>query len=144
MLFVGRLVEAKGIRDAIDAWRRSGLELPLVAAGTGPLRRQVEAEGVEVLGWIDRRRLSATYRRAAVVVMPSRWQEPFGLVGLEALTLGTPVVAWDSGGVCEWHPGRRAAGALGRVSMRAGQGALNVAPEHIQSDPPGAFGCPTF
>ena len=105
VLFVGRLVEAKGISDAIDAWRRSDLDLPFVVAGTGPLRREVEAEGIEVLGWLDRRRLSAAYRRAAVVVMPSRWQEPFGLVGLEALTLGTPVAAWDSGGVREWHPG---------------------------------------
>ena len=69
------------------------------------MRREIEAEGVEVLGWLDRRRLSAAYRRAAVLVMPSRWQEPFGIVGLEALTLGTPVAAWDSGGVREWHPG---------------------------------------
>ena len=57
------------------------------------------------LGWFDRRRLSAAYRRAAVLVMPSRWQEPFGIVGLEALTLGTPVAVWDSGGVRERHPG---------------------------------------
>ena len=69
------------------------------------MRREIEAEGVEVLGWLDRRRLSAAYRRAAVLVMPSRWQEPFGIVGREALTLGTPVAAWDSGGVREWHPG---------------------------------------
>ena len=105
VLFAGRVVEAKGIRDAVEAWRRSGSELPFVVAGTGPLRREVEAEGVEVLGWLDRRRLSAAYRRAVVLVMPSRWQEPFGIVGLEALTLGTPVAAWDSGGVREWHPG---------------------------------------
>ena len=135
VLFVGRLVEAKGIRDAIDAWRRSGLELPLVAAGTGPLRRQVEAEGVEVLGWLDRRRLSAAYRRAAVVVMPSRWQEPFGLVGLEALTLGTPVVAWDSGGVCEWHPGDELLAPWGDVDGLAK--ALRAGPEHVVDRPAG-------
>ena len=105
VLFAGRVVEAKGIREAIEAWRRSGCVLPFVVAGTGPLRREIEAEGIDVLGWLDRRRLSAAYRRAAVVVMPSRWQEPFGIVGLEALTLGTPVAAWDSGGVREWHPG---------------------------------------
>ena len=105
VLFAGRVVEAKGVREAIDAWRRSGSPLPLVVAGTGPLRREIEAAGVEVLGWLDRRRLSAAYRRAAVLVMPSRWQEPFGIVGLEALALGTPVAAWDSGGVREWHPG---------------------------------------
>ena len=78
VLFAGRMAEAKGIRDAVDAWRRSGSGLPFVVAGTGPLRQEIEAEGVEVLGWLDRARLSAAYRRAAVLVMPSRWQEPFG------------------------------------------------------------------
>ena len=120
ILFAGRVVEAKGIREAVDAWRRSGSRLPLVVAGTGPLRREMEAEGVEVLGWLDRRRLSAAYRRAAVLVMPSRWQEPFGIVGLEALTLGTPVAAWDSGGVREWHPGGELLAPWGDVDGLAG------------------------
>ena len=135
VLFVGRVVEAKGIRDAIDAWRRSGLELPLVVAGTGPLRRKVEDEGIEVMGWLDRRRLSAAYRRAAAVVMPSRWQEPFGLVGLEALTLGTPVAAWDSGGVREWHPGGELLVPWGNVDELAR--ALRVSPTHAVDTPHG-------
>ena len=105
VLFVGRLVEAKGVADAAEAWRRSGLELPLVFAGTGPLRGLAEASGAEVLGWVPHSRLASLYRRARALVFPSRWQEPFGIAGLEALSLGTPVAAWDSGGVREWHPG---------------------------------------
>ena len=136
VLFVARVVEAKGIRDAIDAWRRSGSDLPFIVAGTGPLRREIEAEGVEVLGWLDRRRLSAAYRRAAVVVMPSRWQEPFGIVGLEALTLGTPVAAWDSGGVREWHPGGELLAPWGDVDGLAR--AIRAAPEH-RVEAPAAF-----
>ena len=135
VLFAGRVVEAKGIRDAIEAWRRSGSDLPFVVAGTGPLRREIEAERVEVLGWLDRRRLSAAYRRAAVLVMPSRWQEPFGIVGLEALTLGTPVAAWDSGGVSEWHPGGELLAPWGDVDGLAG--ALRVGPEHRVDAPHG-------
>ena len=136
VLFVGRVVEAKGIRDAIEAWRRSGSELPFVVTGTGPLRREIENENVEVLGWLDRRRLSAAYRRAAVVVMPSRWQEPFGIVGLEALTLGTPVAAWDSGGVREWHPGGE---LLARWDDLDGLArALRIGPGQVV-DPPAAF-----
>lgn len=50
-------------------------------------------------------RLAPLYRRARALVFPPRWQEPFGIAGLEALTMGAPVVAWESGGVREWHPG---------------------------------------
>lgn len=103
VLFAGRLVEAKGVADAMAAWKRSGVELPLVLAGTGTLRD--ELDGCEVLGWVPHERMAALYRRAAAVLMPSRWQEPFGIVGLEALTMGAPVVAWESGGISEWHPG---------------------------------------
>ncbi len=135
VLFAGRVVEAKGVREAVDAWRRSGSSLPLVVAGTGPLRQEIEAEGVEVLGWLDRRRLSAAYRRAAVLVMPSRWQEPFGIVGLEALTLGTPVAAWDSGGVREWHPGGDLLVSWGDVDALAA--ALRSAPGRAVDVPRG-------
>jgi glycosyltransferase involved in cell wall biosynthesis len=110
VLFVGRLAEAKGVRDAVDAWRRSGVDLPLVVAGTGPLRGELSSlarrtPGLELLGWVARDRLSALYGRARALLMPSRWQEPFGIVGIEALSFGIPVVAWESGGVAEWHPG---------------------------------------
>jgi len=105
VLFVGRLVEAKGPRDAVAAWRRSGVALPLVVAGTGPLRAEIEAAGADVLGWVPHARLPRLLRRARALLMPSRWQEPFGIAGLEALAYGVPVVAWESGGMSEWHHG---------------------------------------
>ena len=58
-----------------------------------------------MVGWVDRAGLAALHARARVLVMASRWQEPFGIAGLEALESGVPVAAWDSGGVREWHPG---------------------------------------
>jgi glycosyltransferase involved in cell wall biosynthesis len=102
ILFVGRLTEAKGVWDAVAAWRAAALDLPLVFAGTGPLREALERDGHAVLGWVPHERMAAVYRRARALVLPSRWQEPFGLAGLEALTLGVPVAAWDSGGIREW------------------------------------------
>ncbi|HET6897448.1 MAG TPA: glycosyltransferase family 4 protein, partial [Vicinamibacteria bacterium] len=105
VLFVGRLVESKGPLDAVAAWRQSGVDLPLVVAGTGPLREEVVAAGAEVLGWVPHPHLPRLLRRARALLMPSRWQEPFGIAGLEALSFGVPVVAWDSGGLREWHEG---------------------------------------
>jgi glycosyltransferase involved in cell wall biosynthesis len=105
VLFVGRLVPGKGALEAARAWRESGVPLPLVVAGAGPLRPDLERAGAQVLGWVDRAGMAALYARARVVVMASRWQEPFGIVGLEALASGVPVAAWDSGGVRDWHPG---------------------------------------
>jgi glycosyltransferase involved in cell wall biosynthesis len=107
VLFVGRLVEHKGVRDAVEAWRRSQVGLPLVVAGTGPRRDEMEAAGAEVLGWLDPPGLSRAYARARALLLPSRWQEPFGIAGLEAATMGIPVVAWESGGISEWHRGPR-------------------------------------
>jgi glycosyltransferase involved in cell wall biosynthesis len=109
VLFVGRLVEAKGPLEAVQAWRASGVPLPLVVAGTGPLRERVAAAGAEVLGWLAHHQLPSLLRRARALLMPPRWQEPFGIAGLEALRFGVPVVAWESGGVREWHPGPLAA-----------------------------------
>jgi len=106
-LFVGRLVDAKGPADALRAWRESGLDLPMVVAGTGSARERLQQlwPEAELVGWVPHERLAALYRRARVLLMPCRWQEPFGIVGLEAMTMGVPVAAWDSGGVGQWHPG---------------------------------------
>lgn len=116
VLFAGRLVEGKGVADAIAAWRQAAVGLPLVFAGTGPLRAGIESEGFEVLGWLGRAALAGVYRRARALLLPSRWQEPFGIAGLEALAMGTPVAAWRSGGVPEWHPGGEALAEWGDVA----------------------------
>jgi glycosyltransferase involved in cell wall biosynthesis len=105
VLFVGRLVEAKGVREVIEAWQRADVGLPLVVAGAGPERGKLDhVPGVRWEGWVSRSRLTELYGSARVMVMASRWQEPYGIVGVEARSMGVPVVAWDSGGVREWLP----------------------------------------
>jgi len=116
VLFVGRLVAAKGVFDVVDAHRLSGVGLPLVFAGTGSERARLETAGCDVLGWVPHDRLASIYKRACVLMMPSRWQEPFGIVGLEALTMSVPVVAWDSGGVSEWHAAVTPWGDIGALA----------------------------
>ena len=142
VLFAGRLVEAKGVWDTAEAWRRSGVDLPLVFAGTGTARGELEAAGHTVTGWLDRPALARAYRGARALVLPSRWQEPFGIVGLEALALGTPVAAWLSGGVAEWHPGWPALApwgdvdGLSRALVEAVAGVPAALPARFEPGPP--------
>ena len=106
VLFAGRLVASKGVQEAVEIWRRAGTSLPLVVAGAGPERARLPTlEGLEPRGWVPHDQLAPLFARARALLLPGRWQEPFGIVGLEARALGVPVVAWHSGGVEEWHPG---------------------------------------
>ena len=56
----------------------------------------------ELLGWMDRGALRAAMAQARAVLFPARWQEPFGIVGAEALAMGTPVIATPTGGMSDW------------------------------------------
>ncbi|MBR59292.1 MAG: hypothetical protein CMH54_14910 [Myxococcales bacterium] len=137
VLFVGRLVDHKGVGDAIAAWRESGVDLPLVFAGTGPARARLEAEGFQCTGWLDHRKLSAIYRQARLVIIPSRWQEPFGIVGLEAATMGVPVLCWDSGGIEDWYQGPKIPwGDTGTLAAEIRRGVAEELP--VPAPPPGA------
>ncbi len=108
----GRLVADKGFDVAIRALLAVRAQHPdavLRLAGDGPARPELEAlarrlgvdDGVELLGWVAPDRLPDVLAGASVVVMPSRWEEAFGLVALQAAQVGRPVVASDVGGVSE-------------------------------------------
>lgn len=96
-----RLVPRMGIDVLLDAWRtrENGT---LLVVGEGPERAALEAragERVRFLGRVDDDTLLACYRAADVAVVPTRSLEGFGLVCLEALACGTPVVASDVDGL---------------------------------------------
>ncbi len=121
-LLGGRLVHHKGPADALGAWRFSGRPLPLRVAGAGPL--ECEVEGAERLGWLGRAELAGELRRARALLFPARWQEPFGILGVEALAQGTPVVVADVGGTREWSGAgcvRVPAGDVAAMAAAVGQ-----------------------
>jgi glycogen synthase len=114
ILVAGRLVAEKGFQDAIAALPvllRRHPEVALAIAGRGPLEpalrdaaaRARVADRVRFLGHLDHGALAAHYRAADLVAVPSRY-EPFGLVALEAMAAGRPLVAADVGGLAEILP----------------------------------------
>lgn len=111
MLFVGRLDSVKGVRQFIEALNIiRGKEWRAEIIGEGRLFQEAYAR-TEILGLKNRvdfvgslppDRLDEHYRNAFMVVMPSMIPESFGLVGIEAMAFGKPVIAFDSGGIREW------------------------------------------
>lgn len=101
-LAAGRLVEEKGFDTAIAAARAASV--PLVIAGEGPDEQRLRAladGAVRFTGRLPEEELAQLRARAAVVLAPSRWEEPFGFTALDALAAGVPVLASDRGGLPE-------------------------------------------
>jgi len=96
----GRLVDHKGVVDGWRAWCLAGRVQPLVVAGSGPLADALD--GADRRGWLTSAELHRVLAGARALLFPSRWQEPFGMLGVEALAWGTPVVVADSGGTTDW------------------------------------------
>jgi glycogen(starch) synthase len=107
LLFIGKLEENKGAKLLVPAVAAAATGLPLVILGEGSLARDVKfeaaARGVELLlrGWAHRDDVLRALKRATALVFPSLWPEPLSRVLLEALALGTPVAAVETGGTRE-------------------------------------------
>jgi glycosyltransferase involved in cell wall biosynthesis len=110
MLFVGQVIRGKGLDLLLDAAARLQGEWRLDVVGEGrqlqECRQQAVrlgiADRVHFAGWVPHTELDEWYRRASFTVVPSRWPEPFGMIGLESMSRGRPVVAFDSGGIRDW------------------------------------------
>jgi len=108
VLFAGRVVASKGLAVLIRAAR--DVDGEFVVCGDGwqleAMRRLARRLGVEArirfTGWLSAEALATELADASVVALPSLWPEPFGLVGIEALAAGRPVVASATGGVADW------------------------------------------
>jgi glycosyltransferase involved in cell wall biosynthesis len=105
-VFVGRLSPEKGIDVLLDAWSRQPRPIPLKIIGDGSLVKLVRdaAERDPAIQWLGRRShedVLAVLGEAAVLVVPSRCYETFGLVIAEAFAKGTPVIASRLGALAE-------------------------------------------
>jgi len=113
LCFVGRVSPEKGIVEAIEIAKRSGRQLRIIAkVGTTPTERDYNenvfeparnAAGslVEYLGEVTGVERDRLFAKSYATLMPGSWPEPFGLVAIESLACGTPIVARRVGGLAE-------------------------------------------
>jgi len=105
LLFVGRHEPRKGLLELLKAYRilrKTGCQCRLLVVGTGPLGREARRyvatrrlSGVEFLGRVSDEEKAQLFRTADVYVSPATGGESFGIVLLEAMAAGTPIVASD-------------------------------------------------
>jgi glycosyltransferase involved in cell wall biosynthesis len=111
VVYAGRLHEAKGVRLLMAGWdryRRTSSEpgLNLVIVGGGPLQDEVAAwaaarPSVEMTGTVSGDRCAELISHARAVLLPSAWEETFGLVAVEAMAAGVPPIAAGHGSFTE-------------------------------------------
>lgn len=116
LLFLGRMTSLKGgpvLLDALPlAAEALGKPLRVVFAGDGPDQQAWREQGValaarsrvatEFVGWASDDRLDSLWGETDLLVVPSLWPEPFGLVGPEAGLRGVPAAAFAVGGIPDW------------------------------------------
>ena len=117
LAFAGRMDNLKGgllLLDALPLLRSvAGRPLQLVFAGDGPQRRIWEAAAeklnrpergirIEFAGWLLDAELRALFHASDLLIVPSVWPEPFGIVGVQAALEGLPAAAFAVGGITKW------------------------------------------
>jgi glycosyltransferase involved in cell wall biosynthesis len=107
LVAAGKLVGTKGFEPMIAALAAAGCRMPVVLAGSGPLRERLERRAADaglrlwLPGWVEHGALLRLIDGAHAFLLPGAWNEPLSRLLLETLALGTPAIVWRSGGNTE-------------------------------------------
>lgn len=110
ILFVGQLTRGKGVDTLLHALAQMHTSPTLAIVGTGPQKEELQTltsslrldHCVTFHGFLQGEQKRLLYQQASLLAVPSRAPETFALVGPEAMSYATPVVATDVGGIEEW------------------------------------------
>jgi len=107
-LFIGRITEDKGVHLAIKAAKTAGV--PLIIAGKSyptegywheKIEKHIDGKKIQYVGEANFKEKIELYKNAKAVLFPTQYDEAFGLVMIEAMACGTPIVGWKKGSVPE-------------------------------------------
>lgn len=110
-LYAGKLEYTKGVMDLLYVFKQysNKINSKLIIVGIGTLDEKIKKfinknnlqYKIIFLGFVDNETLWSLYKGALALIVPSVWPEVFGLVAIEAMSVGTPVICSDSGGISE-------------------------------------------
>ena len=118
IMFTGRIIKEKGIKELIEAFKRIGTDkkVKLIIIGNAGFANEVTSsydkeilelskdmgEKIIFTGFIHNSELPKIHSMVDIAVVPSIWEEPAGLVAIEALSSGLPLIITNSGGISEY------------------------------------------
>lgn len=108
LMFAGRITPDKGVKEAVQVAIKAQKRLIITGQLTPPNYWYFDEhikpflnDKILYLGMIDKKQLTKYYQKAAALLVPIHWEEPFGLTMAEAMACGTPVIAFRRGSVPE-------------------------------------------
>lgn len=108
LLFAGRMVTEKGIKEAVEIAQQTDHRLLMIGPVYDDNRETFDCcvkphlnERILYLGYMERHEIVRYYQKAKAFVAPIQWEEPFGLTSVEAMACGTPVLAMNRGAMSE-------------------------------------------